>query len=84
MYEFQLKRLTPEFIEDFNEYTSSKNFGLAFLSTKLPQLRTIPVSKSIDPQHNVATFDEVMTLLQQAEETWAACTEGVFISKGTI
>ena len=68
MYEFQQNRLTPEFVEDFNEYTSSKNFGLAFLSTKLPQLRTIPVSKSIDPQHNVATFDEVMTLLQQAEE----------------
>ena len=68
MYEFQLNRLTPEFIEDFNDYTSNKNFGLAFLSTKLPQMRTIPVSKSIHPQHNVGTFDEVMTLLQQAEE----------------
>ena len=68
MYEFQQNRLTPEFIEDFNEYTSNKNFGLAFLSTKLPQMRTIPVSKSIHPQHHVGTFDEVMTLLQQAEE----------------
>jgi NAD-dependent dihydropyrimidine dehydrogenase PreA subunit len=71
MYEFQLNRLTPEFIEDFNDYTSDKNFGLAFLSTKLPQMRTIPVSKSIHPQHNVGTFDEVMTLLQQAEEPFA-------------
>jgi len=68
MYEFQQNRLTPEFIEDFNDYTSNKNFGLAFLSTKLPQMRTIPVSKSIHPQHNVSTFDEVITLLQQAEE----------------
>ena len=68
MYELQQNRLTPEFIEDFNDYTSNKNFGLAFLSTKLPQMRTIPVSKSIHPQHNVSTFDEVMTLLQQAEE----------------
>ena len=68
MYEFQQNRLTPEFIEDFNDYTSDKNFGLAFLSTKLPQMRTIPVSKSIQPQHKVSTFDEVMTLLQQAEE----------------
>jgi len=68
MYEFQQNRLTPEFIEDFNDYTSNKNFGLAFLSTKLPQMRTIPVSKSIQPQHNVGTFDEVITLLQQAEE----------------
>jgi NAD-dependent dihydropyrimidine dehydrogenase PreA subunit len=68
MYEFQQNRLTPEFIEDFNNYTSNKNFGVAFLSTKLPQMRTIPVSRSIHPQHNVSTFDEVITLLQQAEK----------------
>jgi Pyruvate/2-oxoacid:ferredoxin oxidoreductase delta subunit len=68
MYEFQLNRLTPEFIEDFNNYTSNKNFGVSFLSTKLPQMRTIPVSKSIHPQHKVSTFDEVIPLLQQAEE----------------
>ena len=68
MYEFQLDRLTPEFIKDFNEYTSDKRFGIEFLSTELPQMRTIPVAKSIHPQHNVSTFDEVTTLLQQAEE----------------
>ena len=68
MYEFQLNRLTPEFVEDFNEYTSDKKFGIEFLSTKLPQMRTIPVAKSIHPQHNVSTFDEVISLLAQAEE----------------
>jgi electron transport complex protein RnfB len=68
MYEFQLDRLTPEFIKDFNAYTSDKNFGIEFLSTELPQMRTIPVAKSIRLQHNVSTFDEVTTLLQQAEE----------------
>lgn len=68
MYELQIGRLTPEFIKDFNEYTSNKKFGIEFLSTKLPQMRTIPISKSIHPQHNVSTFDEVTSLLQQAEE----------------
>jgi len=68
MYEFQLGRLTPEFVKDFNEYTSDKKFGIEFLSTELPQMRTIPVSKSIHPQHNVSTFDEVTTLLRKAEE----------------
>ncbi len=34
-------------------------------------MRTIPVAKSIHPQHNVSTFDEVMTLLQQAEKPFA-------------
>jgi len=71
MYEFQLDRLTPEFIKDFNDYTSDKNFGIEFLSTKLPQMRTIPIAKSIRPQHNVSTFDEVTTLLQQAKEPFA-------------
>jgi Pyruvate/2-oxoacid:ferredoxin oxidoreductase delta subunit len=68
MYEFQIGRLTPEFVKDFSEYTSDKKFGIEFLSTELPQMRTIPVAKSIHPQHNVSTFDEVASLLQQAEE----------------
>ena len=71
MYEFQVGRLSPEFVKDFNAYTSSIKFGIEFLSTELPQMRTIPVSKSIHPQHNVSTFDEVMTLLAQAEEPFA-------------
>jgi NAD-dependent dihydropyrimidine dehydrogenase PreA subunit len=68
MYEFQLGRLAPEFINDFYEYTSDKKYGVEFLSTKLPQMRTIPVAKSIHPQHQVSTFDEVTTLLREAEE----------------
>jgi len=71
MYEFQGNRLTSEFLEDFNKYTSDKKFGIEFLGTKLPQMRTIPVAKSIHPQHNVSTFDEVMPLLQQAEAPFA-------------
>lgn len=71
MYELQIGRLTPEFIKDFNEYTSNKKFGIEFLSTELPQMRTIPVSKSIHPQHHVSTFDEVTSLVQQAEAPFA-------------
>ena len=50
MYEFQVKRLIPEFIKDFDEYTSDKKFGVEFLSTKLPQMRMIPIAKSIRVQ----------------------------------
>ena len=71
MYEFQTNRLTPEFVDNFNNYTSNKNFGIAFLGTRIPQMRTIPISKSIQPQHNVSTFDEAMSLLQQAEAPFA-------------
>ena len=71
MYEYQLNRLTPEFVRDFDEYTSDRKFGLAFLGTQLPQMRTIPISKSIHPQHHVSTFDEVSDLLRQAEPPFA-------------
>jgi electron transport complex protein RnfB len=67
MFELQLGRLTPEFLRDFDEYTRDKAFGIEFLSTALPQMRTIPIARSLRPQHNVATFDAVSALLQQAE-----------------
>lgn len=63
MYEGQLNRLTPEFLADFDEYTSDKTFGLEFLSTELPQMRTIPVGKSIRPEHHVTTYDHLMDLI---------------------
>jgi len=68
MFELQIGRLTPEFIKDFNKYTSDRKFGIEFLSTELPQMRTVPVAKSIQPQHHVSTFDEVTALLENAEE----------------
>jgi H+/Na+-translocating ferredoxin:NAD+ oxidoreductase subunit B len=68
MYEYQLGKLTPEFIKDFDEYTSDKKFGVEFLSTELPQMRTIPIAKSIQAQQNVSTFDEVAALMRQAEK----------------
>lgn len=67
MYEYQVNNLTPEFLAAFNEYTSNLKFGLEVISTKLPQLRTIPISKSIQPQHNVSTFDQITELLQIAQ-----------------
>ena len=63
MYEGQLNRLTPEFLSDIAEYTSGKAFGLEFLSTELPQMRTIPVGKSITPEHNITTYDHLTKLI---------------------
>ncbi|GEM_PF-6350519 len=71
MYEFQIGRLSPEFVKHFNTYFSDRNFGIGMLSTRLPQMRTIPVAKSIRPQHHVGTFDKVRTLLRRAEAPFA-------------
>jgi len=71
MYEMQLERLTPEFIKDFNEYAGNPKFGIEFLSTRLPQMRTIPVARSLRVRHHVRTFDEVSELLHQADAPFA-------------
>jgi electron transport complex protein RnfB len=66
MYELQVGRLTPEFIRDFEAYTSGLRFGIEFLGTALPQMRTIPVTQSIRPHHRARTFDEVAALVDEA------------------
>ncbi len=71
MYEFQASRLTPEFVRDFDEYVSDMKFGIEFLSTELPQMRTIPIGKSITPQNHVGTFDQVLSLLEKSEGPFA-------------
>jgi ferredoxin len=70
MFETQLDRLTDAFVRDFDQYTSDKTFGIDFISTKLPQMRTVPVERSITPRHQVRTFDEISSLVRQAEAPW--------------
>jgi ferredoxin len=63
MYEWQLGKLTPEFLADTDEYFADRNVGLAILSTKLPQMRTIPVEKSIHVDHHVTTYDNLKEII---------------------
>lgn len=68
IYEMQHDRLTPDFIEKFNIYTNDKNFGVEFLSTERPQIRTIPISESIMPSHKVNTYDQVESIVNTSRE----------------
>lgn len=67
MYEYQVNRLTPDFIKAFDQYIADKSFGIEFLSTKLPQMRTIPIEKSIQSRTAVSTFDAAAALLEKAD-----------------
>jgi electron transport complex protein RnfB len=71
MFEYQLKRLTPEFLGDVGQYMNDKAFGLSFLSTERPQMRTIPVGKSIAVDHHVATYDHIVEIINGAEGPFA-------------
>jgi ferredoxin len=62
MYEGQVKKLTPELLKDVEEYTS-KAFGLEFLSTELPQMRTIPVRESIPLDYHVTNYEHLADII---------------------
>ncbi|TFG24389.1 MAG: 4Fe-4S ferredoxin, partial [Promethearchaeota archaeon] len=66
MYEYQLHRMTPEFYQNFELYMDEA-FRDEVASTKINQLRTIPVEESITPEHNIASHDELKGLLDRAE-----------------
>lgn len=66
MYELQVDRLTPELIRDFKAYTSEKRYGISLLGTKVPQMRTIPIHKSLSTHMPVADYDQVTRLLDKA------------------
>jgi electron transport complex protein RnfB len=65
MFEYQLHRMDAEFYETFEQYMDEV-FRDEFASTKINQLRTIPVEKSITPEHHIATFDEIKNLIENA------------------
>lgn len=65
MFEMQLGRLTPGYYMDTLKY-GIQGFGMEYLSTQLPQMRTIPIRKSIQVDNNIATYDEIRSLVENA------------------
>jgi electron transport complex protein RnfB len=64
MFEHQLYNLSPEFLADVEKFTTDKAFGLEFLSSEVPQMRTIPVGKSIPVNHYVTTYDHLTDIIR--------------------
>ncbi|NHJ20812.1 MAG: 4Fe-4S ferredoxin [Candidatus Lokiarchaeota archaeon] len=67
MFEYQVNRITKEFYEDFEQYMEEA-FRDEFSSTKINQLRTIPIEKSISPEHHIATYDELNNIFEDAKQ----------------
>ena len=64
IFEMKLPTMTANYYMDFRKY-NYQSFGMAFLSTALPQMRVIPVAKSVTPELQIATYDEIRELLLQ-------------------
>jgi NAD-dependent dihydropyrimidine dehydrogenase PreA subunit len=58
IYEFQVDKLTKDFLKAFNEYMSEA-WGAKANPTDYNQLRIIPVDIGIVPEHFIAPFDNI-------------------------
>jgi electron transport complex protein RnfB len=67
MAEAGMHNPTPEFIEAHRNYVSDSEFFKAFTSTVVPQMRTIPIEKSVTPQYITGSYDEVEKIIQATE-----------------
>jgi NAD-dependent dihydropyrimidine dehydrogenase PreA subunit len=64
IFEMKLPTMTANFYMDARKYMY-QSFAMEFLSTALPQMRVIPVAKSVTPALNIATYDEIRELVLQ-------------------
>jgi Na+-translocating ferredoxin:NAD+ oxidoreductase subunit B len=60
-------RATPQFWQDFSSYMAGE-FGKAYNSTKVSQMRTIPVGKSITVEHHVTTYDNIRDIINTTSD----------------
>ncbi|MFZ2632191.1 MAG: 4Fe-4S dicluster domain-containing protein [Desulfosalsimonadaceae bacterium] len=64
IFEMKVSTMTASYYMDFRKYLY-QSFGMAFLSTPLPQMRVIPIQKSVTQDLNIATYDEIRELVLQ-------------------
>jgi electron transport complex protein RnfB len=80
MLEAGLHKPTPEFIAAHIEYSGDGAFYKDFINTKVPQMRTIPIEKSIKIEHHIGSYDEITNIIKTTEEPIAilecVCREG--------
>jgi electron transport complex protein RnfB len=79
MYELQVERLTKEFTKDFMDYID-EGFYKEINSKKTAQMRTIPINKSVTPEHYIDTYDNVREIVKNSSGQIAildcVCREG--------
>jgi len=67
IFEYQVNKLTKEFMNDFEEYLLTA-FGAEVLGTKIFQYHTIPIEESITPEHHIASYDEIKHVIDNIKE----------------
>jgi ferredoxin len=63
MYEYQVNKLTKEFLEDMSQY-AEESFGLELFGYGKTQFRTVPVEASVKPEYHLPTYDELTKIIE--------------------
>ena len=66
MFELQVERLTKEFALDMQQYLDEA-FAQELFRSKIPQLRTIPVRKSVPHERYVSNYDDIRQIVENVE-----------------
>jgi len=66
MHEAKVNHLTKEYLTDFNQYID-EGFNIEFIGTRMSQMRTIPIEKSITPEHHIPTYEEVAKIIEDID-----------------
>ena len=70
MFEYQVNKITKEFAEDTKQYLQEAL--ITEMGKNLPlQLRTIPVGIGIDHEINIANFDDIEKIIEEADGPFA-------------
>ncbi len=64
MWELQVDKLTKEFAELAERYSLETFYKELHQKDKPCQMRTIPVEKSLTPEHRVSTYDNIREMLE--------------------
>jgi NAD-dependent dihydropyrimidine dehydrogenase PreA subunit len=67
MFEYQLGKLTKEFIEDVKQYFEETFFEKEFNKTGIPQLRTIPIEQSMSHEQNITSYDDLRQIVENCD-----------------
>jgi len=65
MFEYQVNKLTKEYIEDFHKYFP--HYALDMGKLQLFQQRIIPVEESVNITHDIANYDELKDLIEVSD-----------------
>jgi ferredoxin len=71
MYEAQDGNPSGEFLKDASAYMRTPDYGKSFIAVNPPQMRTIPINKSITMDHHAATYDRIRELVKSSKGPFA-------------